>query len=100
MWPAAIAGALAAGVTPVGIGKHTLRQLTDDFLGHAWPVTRANNDNAVILHTSRNDRRAQGAPLTHSNLVCIPGRHCARSLLNIGPDDVVLGCLPHFTRSG
>ena len=63
-WPAAIGGALAAGVPPVGIGKHTLRQLTDDFLGHAWPVTRANNDNAVILHTSRTDGWAQGGP-TH-----------------------------------
>jgi long-chain acyl-CoA synthetase len=52
-WSTATAGALAAGVPPVGIGKRTLPQLTDDFLGQAWPVTRADNDNAVILHTSR-----------------------------------------------
>jgi len=98
-WPAAIAGALAAGVPPVGIGKHTLRQLTDDFLGHAWPVTRASNDNAVILHTSRTAGGPKAAQLTHSNLVNSQAV-IARSLLNIGPDDVVLGCLPTFHAFG
>ena len=38
-WPAATAGARTAGVLPIGLGKHTLEQLTDDFLGRAWPVT-------------------------------------------------------------
>ena len=101
-WPAAIAGALAAGVTPVGIGKHTLRQLTDDFLGHAWPVTRANSDNAVILQTSRTTGGPKAAPLTHSNLLNSQAviALIARSLLNIGPDDVVLGCLPAFHSFG
>jgi long-chain acyl-CoA synthetase len=98
-WPAATAGALAAGVPRVGIGKHTLRQLTDDFLGHAWPVTRANNDNAVILHTSRTTGGPKAAPLTHSNLLNSQAV-IARSLLNIGPDDVVLGCLPTFHAFG
>ena len=55
--------------SPVGIGEHTLRELTDDFLGHAWPVTRANNDNAVILHTSRTAGGPRRAQLTHSNLL-------------------------------
>ena len=98
-WPAAVAGALAAGVPPVGIGEHTLRQLTDDFLGHAWPVTRANNDNAVILHTSRTTGGPKAAQLTHSNLLNSQAV-IARSLLNIGPDDVVLGCLPTFHAFG
>jgi long-chain acyl-CoA synthetase len=98
-WPAAIAGALAAGVPPIGIGEHTLRQLTDDFLGHAWPVTRANNDNAVILHTSRTTGGPKAAQLTHRNLLNSQAV-IARSLLNIGPDDVVLGCLPTFHAFG
>ena len=98
-WPAATAGAQTAGVLPIGLGKHTLEQLTDDFLGRAWPVTRANNDNAVILHTSRTTGVPKGAQLTHSNLVSSQAV-IARSLLNIGPDDVVLSCFPLFHAFG
>ena len=98
-WPAATAGALAAGVPTIGIGKHTLEQLTDDFLGSAWPVTRAKNDNAVILHTSCTAGVPKGAELTHSNLVSSQAV-VGRSLLSIGPDDIVLGCLPQFHAVG
>jgi long-chain acyl-CoA synthetase len=98
-WRAATAGALAAGVPPIGIGKHTLEQLTDEFLGHAWPVNRANNDNAVVLHTSCTTGAPKGAQLTHSNLVSSQAV-VARSLLDIGPDDVVLACLPQFHAFG
>jgi len=98
-WPAATAGAQTAGVLPIGLGKHTLEQLTDDFLGRAWPVTRANNDNAVILHTSRTTGAPKGAQLTHSNLVSSQAV-IARSLLNIGPDDVVMSCFPLFHAFG
>ena len=98
-WPAATAGALAAGVPTIGIGKHTLEQLTDDFLGSAWPVTRAKNDNAVILHTSCTAGVPKGAELTHSNLVSSQAV-VGRSLLSIGPDDIVLGCLPQFHALG
>jgi long-chain acyl-CoA synthetase len=98
-WRAATAGARAAGVSPIGIGTRTLEQLTDDFLGRAWPVTRANSDDAVVLHTSCTTRMPKGAQLTHSNLVSSQAV-IARSLLDIGPDDVVLGCLPQFHASG
>jgi long-chain acyl-CoA synthetase len=98
-WPAATAGALAAGVPPISIDKHTLEQLTGDFLGLAWPVTRAGNDNAVIVHTSGTTGTPRGAQLTHSNLVNNQAV-IARSLLDIGPDDVVLGCQPLFHAFG
>jgi long-chain acyl-CoA synthetase len=90
---AATAGARAAGVPQIGVGEHTLDQLTADFLGQAWPVTRASNDNAVILHTSAATGVPKGALLTHRNLVSNQAV-IARRLLNIGPDDVVMGCLP------
>jgi long-chain acyl-CoA synthetase len=96
---AATTGALAAGVPPIGIGKHTIEQLTDDFLGRAWPVTRASDDDAVILHTTRTTDPPKGARLTHSNLVTSQAV-IARSLLNIEPDDVVLCCLPPFHAFG
>jgi long-chain acyl-CoA synthetase len=98
-WQAATAGALAAGVPQIGIGKHTLEQLTDDLLGPVWPVTRAKSDNAVILHTSRTTELPKGAQLTHRNLITSQAV-IARNLLNIGPDDVVLGCLPLFHAFG
>jgi long-chain acyl-CoA synthetase len=96
---AATAGALAAGVPGIGVGEHTLEQLTNDFLGQPWPATRAGYDNAVILHTSRSTGPPKGALLTHSNLVSHQAV-IARRLLNIGPDDVVLGCLPLFHAFG
>ena len=94
---AATAGALAASVPRIGVGERTLEQLTSGFLGQAWPVTRARDDNAVILHTSGTTGVPKGALLTHSNLVSNQAV-IARSLLNIGPDDVVLACLPLFHR--
>src|ERR1700677_4126925 len=96
---AAIAGALAAGVPPLGVGEHTLEQLTSGFLGQAWPVTRAGNDNAVIVHTSGTRGALKGAQLTHSNLVSNQAV-IARRLLDLGPDDVVLVCLPLFHAFG
>jgi long-chain acyl-CoA synthetase len=96
---AATAGARAAGVPPIGLGEHTLDQLTSGFLGRAWPVTRASNDNAVILHTSSTTRAPKGAQLTHSNLISNQAV-IARALLNSGPDDVVLCCLPLFHAVG
>jgi long-chain acyl-CoA synthetase len=90
---AATAGALAAGVARIVVGENTLEDLISDFLGQPWPVTRAGDDNAVILHTSKTTGVPKGAQLTHSNLACNQGV-IARRLLNIGPDDVVMGCLP------
>jgi long-chain acyl-CoA synthetase len=93
---AATAGALAAGVPRVVLGERALEQLTDGFFGQAWPATRGGNDDAVILHSSGGSgapKALQGARLTHRNLVCSQAV-IARRLLDIGPGDVVLGCLP------
>ena len=96
---AATAGARAAGVPRIGVGEHTLEQLTTGFLGQAWPVTRARDDNAVIVHASGRTGVLTGAQLTHSNLVSNQAV-IARNLLNLGPDDVLLGCLPLFHAFG
>jgi long-chain acyl-CoA synthetase len=96
---AAIAGALAADVPLVGVAEHTLERLTGGFLGQAWPVTRAGNDNAVILQTASTSGPTgasgafKGVQLTHRNLVSSQAV-VARRLLDIGPDDVALVCLP------
>jgi long-chain acyl-CoA synthetase len=59
------------------------------------PAPRADDDVAVILHTSGTTGKPKGAMLTHANL----HRNAdisARTLLEIGPDDVVMGCLPLY----
>jgi long-chain acyl-CoA synthetase len=58
-------------------------------------IPRAEEDVAVLLYTSGTTGRPKGAQLTHANL-----RHnatlIATTLLELTPDDVVMGCLPLF----
>ncbi|HET9889955.1 MAG TPA: AMP-binding protein, partial [Mycobacterium sp.] len=59
------------------------------------PEERGDHDVAVILHTSGTTGKPKGAMLTHGNL----GRNAevgVRTLVEIGPEDVVMGCLPLF----
>jgi long-chain acyl-CoA synthetase len=72
-----------------------LAELTADLPEQDPSVECDDTDTAVILHTSGTTGNPKGAQLTHHNL-----RRNAeifvRTLAQIGPDDVVLGCLPLF----
>jgi long-chain acyl-CoA synthetase len=60
---------------------------------------RAGDDTAVILYTSGTTGTPKGAELTHDNL----RTNCevtAQTLVQIGPDDVILGALPLFHSFG
>jgi len=76
-----------------------LAKLTADLPEQCTPVKRNDDDIAVILHTSGTTGKPKGAMLTHDGL----GRNaevCVRTLVEIGPDDVVMGCLPLFHSFG
>jgi long-chain acyl-CoA synthetase len=94
----AAAGAATAGAQAISIGEQTLGEMA------AWPASpevarRAEDDTAVILYTSGTTGTPKGAQLTHANM----RRNAsvtATSLLGLGPDDVVMGCLPLFHSFG
>lgn len=91
-WPVAEKGARAAGVRAV-------RGVPMGVDASAAPEPAAPDATAVILYTSGTTGRPKGALLTHLNIV-MNASVVAHDLLGLGPDDVVLGCLPLFHSYG
>ncbi|ETW23044.1 long-chain-fatty-acid--CoA ligase [Mycobacterium gastri] len=88
-------GAAEAGAQCWLVDDARLASLIDDLPAQASPVERGDDDVAVILHTSGTTGKPKGAMLTHANL----GRNAEvsiRTLIEPGPDDVMMGCLPLF----
>jgi long-chain acyl-CoA synthetase len=75
----------------------------EDIVGKAEAVTevadRDGDDTAVILYTSGTTGTPKGAELTHDNLLSNV-ETILESLIEIQPDDVVLGALPFFHSFG
>ena len=96
--PHASAGARAAGVDTVLVDDG-FAALLDEHRPSLGLVARADDDLAVLLYTSGTTGQPKGAQLTHANL-----RHnafvTATTLFGLGPDDVVMGCLPLFHAFG
>jgi long-chain acyl-CoA synthetase len=92
---AATDGATAAGAQAWLVDDATLPALIADLPEQPEPVERADTDTAVVLHTSGTTGKPKGAELTHGGL-----RRNAevtlRTLIEVGPDDVIMGCLPLF----
>ena len=62
-------------------------------------VDRDDDDDAVMLYTSGTTGQPKGAELTHASLTRNAAL-TATTLLDAGPDDVVMGCLPLFHGFG
>ncbi|WP_310784450.1 long-chain-fatty-acid--CoA ligase [Mycobacterium sp. Z3061] len=96
----AFAAEATAGADEVGarcwlVDDAVLAELIADLPAQTGPVQRAADDVAVIVHTSGTTGKPKGAMLTHGNI----GHNAdvtVRTLVKIGPDDVVMGCLPLF----
>jgi long-chain acyl-CoA synthetase len=91
----ASAGAAEVGARCWLVDDVGLAELIADLPAQVAPVERGDDDVAVILHTSGTTGKPKGAMLTHGNL----GRNAevsVRTLVQTGPEDVVMGCLPLF----
>jgi long-chain acyl-CoA synthetase len=90
--------AVTAGTQPVEIGRRGIAQLTAGFAGRTEPVSRAARDAAVVLPVAETTG-AHTVELSHGELADSQAL-AADTVLPLGRDDVVMGCLPMSERSG
>lgn len=89
--------ALTAGTQPVEIGSDGIAPLTVGFAGRTEPATRANDDAAVVLPIAETTG-AHTVQFTHG--VLANRQAVTAGQLSLGPNDVVLGCLPMTETAG
>ncbi|MGQ0572790.1 MAG: AMP-binding protein [Pseudonocardia sp.] len=89
---AAREGAERAGIEALIVGATGPDELPDE---RADLVERADDDPAVILYTSGTTGKPKGAELTHANMGS-NARMTVETLIEVGPEDVIMGCLPLF----
>ncbi len=92
MSDAAKEAAEAVGIEAVIVGAMGPDELPDDA---ADLVERDDEDTAVILYTSGTTGTPKGAELTHHNMNT-NARTSSETLVEAGPDDMIMGCLPLF----
>jgi long-chain acyl-CoA synthetase len=88
-------GAADTGARVFTVDDPDMRSLLAGLFPVHTRVERDDHDDAVVLYTSGTTGQPKGAQLTHANL----SRNAAltaETLINAGPDDVVMGCLPLF----
>ena len=92
----AAGGAAATGTDLVVVDADMAQfQVTADSTADRVVEPRTGDDTAVILYTSGTTGTPKGAELTHDNLRR-NAQVTAGSLIDLGPEDVIMGCLPLF----
>ncbi len=92
MADAATHAAKAAGIEAIIVGPMGADELPEE---KADLVERDDEQTAVILYTSGTTGNPKGAELTHINMNSNARMTC-ETLIEAGPDDVIMGCLPLF----
>ena len=95
----AVSGAEETGAQCWIVDDAELAKLIADLPEQGAPVQRNHDETAVILHTSGTTGKPKGAMLTDDGL-SRNAEVCAQSVGEIGPGDVVMGCLPLFHTFG
>ncbi|GAA5149416.1 long-chain fatty acid--CoA ligase [Pseudonocardia eucalypti] len=85
--------ATAAGITGIVVPATGPTELGGSPITE--PVERAPADTAVILYTSGTTGSPKGAELTHHNMSSNAST-TVETLIEAGPGDVIMGCLPLF----
>jgi long-chain acyl-CoA synthetase len=88
-------GAADAGAQMIAAETPDLSSLLADVGAAPAASGRGDDDDAVILYTSGTTGRPKGAELTHNGLVS-NAETSARTLFDVEPGDVIMGCLPLF----
>jgi long-chain acyl-CoA synthetase len=91
-------GASRVGTESVTVDADTLTEVAGRE-ALADVTARAHDDTAVILYTSGTTGAPKGAELTHDSLLR-NATVTTSTLLDLGPGDVVMGCLPLFHTFG
>ncbi len=92
MADAAQEAAKSTGIEALIVGAMGPDDLPDD---RRELVDRDDDETAVVLYTSGTTGQPKGAELTHSNMNT-NARTSAETLIEAGPEDVIMGCLPLF----
>ena len=88
-------GADGVGTECVPVDPETFTDLLTEHEPSAEVVDREGEDTVVLLYTSGTTGEPKGAELTHDNMIS-NAAVSAETLVELSPDDVVMGCLPLF----
>ena len=88
-------GAAGTGAQVLEVDEPDMHALLAGLAPAPLMADQAGDDDAVILYTSGTTGTPKGAELTHANLTR-NAELAAATMLNAGPGDVTMGCLPLF----
>ena len=88
-------GTVGTGAQVLEVDEPDLHALLAGLAPAPLMADQAGDDDAVILYTSGTTGTPKGAELTHANLIR-NAELAAATMLNAGPGDVTMGCLPLF----